>query len=676
MIHTHSQNTNKVQTNGVPCGSAPPAPPSTCCDLVCFERPRYFCGHLLTDADLSKEQRYVIEKQKLYHRTLHGDGIVCGLRLTCDPHCKGSILIGEGYAIDDCGHDLVVCESLSFDVIGMLRQKGWLIESVPPDPCKPKEEQPECNVRQCFYVTACYQEEETDFTTPFIAGCRPSVAECEATRVRESVRFDLLSELPKKQGILGDLPERIKACWKLFREGPFAKAITDNKDMLTVVLTGKAVPGDHQKYLDLFCLLRGYLLLYLNKHPDLYNCTIEEDIRNIIFPNRPSDTGHIPGTATHPAAGQNYGNEMKDIYCRLLELAYQHVIACILGETVFPCAEPCAASCVVLGTVEVEHGRVVRVCNCPRDYVWSFASFFQVLVATIYGGLACEVDPHSKDRDDCEEETEHICCRDFELNCEWFLRNLIANPKSAHLASTALPNAIPMMASSLRYAFDFSRPNVFSPGLFVGMDANEAQALLKERGLPGEVKDAPVEAAVLEPHQALIAAILQTPDQPFTLYQSEGRIVEALAELRQPAILDPAERQQIEVKFDQVRKVTDEKVNQLKVELAPKEEVNKIRADLTAKQDGDTREFNALKEQLAAKDKELGDLRRHSEELRKHNEELRSAMDNVRVRIEDIEKRFPPDVTPIDRGGGRGGAAKSKGSKSSRKTPDTGESEE
>src|SRR4029450_9529922 len=88
-----------------PCMPPEREAPSTCCQLVCFERPHYFCGHLLTDDDLTKEQRYVIEKQKLYHRTLHGHGIVCGLRLTCESQCCGRVWVGDGIAIDDCAND-------------------------------------------------------------------------------------------------------------------------------------------------------------------------------------------------------------------------------------------------------------------------------------------------------------------------------------------------------------------------------------------------------------------------------------------------------------------------------------------------------------------------------------------------------------------------------------------
>src|SRR5262245_159648 len=216
MVHTHPATQTPPRTAIAPCPSPTPEPPVTCCELICFERPRYFCGHLLTDADLSKEQQYVVGKHKLYHRSLHGHGVVCGLRLTCDRECEGHVRIDRGYAIDDCGNDLVVCEAASFDVIGRAREKRYLAAEEPCDPCAPEEKPPNCPVTQCFYVTACYAEEETDFTTPFVPGCRPTVSECEATRVRESVRFDLLDALPERNGWLERLEKRLEHCWRLF----------------------------------------------------------------------------------------------------------------------------------------------------------------------------------------------------------------------------------------------------------------------------------------------------------------------------------------------------------------------------------------------------------------------------------------------------------------------------
>ena len=184
MIETRQKTYKKPKSEGCHCSD--PKPDGSCCNLICFERPNYFCGHLLTDTDLSKEQQYVIEKHKLYNRALHGWGVVCGLRLTCgDPECCGSIVIDEGYAIDDCGNDLVVCEPLRFDVVSLLKEKGWIVGDPVYDPCLPEDDQEDCEYTQCFYVTVCYDEEPSDFTTPFVAGCRrcsPSVSQHASAR--------------------------------------------------------------------------------------------------------------------------------------------------------------------------------------------------------------------------------------------------------------------------------------------------------------------------------------------------------------------------------------------------------------------------------------------------------------------------------------------------------------
>src|SRR6516165_6786925 len=112
-----------VSTTEICCRCGCPAATCTCCELLSFERPDYHCGHLLTDADLSLQVRYVVEKNKLRNRTLIGHGVVCGLKLTCDPLCCDHILVHEGYAIDDCGNDIVICETRRWDVIAALKAK-------------------------------------------------------------------------------------------------------------------------------------------------------------------------------------------------------------------------------------------------------------------------------------------------------------------------------------------------------------------------------------------------------------------------------------------------------------------------------------------------------------------------------------------------------------------------
>ena len=106
------------------CGCAPCE--DTCCRLECLVQPRFFCGQLLTDQDLKALLDWTAGKLRLA-RYRHGWGVVCGLEVRCDPKRPSGIIIGPGYAIDCCGHDIIVCEDYRFDV------SPWC----PPQRCEP-----------------------------------------------------------------------------------------------------------------------------------------------------------------------------------------------------------------------------------------------------------------------------------------------------------------------------------------------------------------------------------------------------------------------------------------------------------------------------------------------------------------------------------------------------------
>jgi hypothetical protein len=113
-----------------------------CCELECLVRPNFFCGQLLTDADLSAMVEWT-RKRFALSRYKDGWGVVCGLDVTCGPpdgasaaccdmpaNGKGPFVwLAPGYAIDCCGNDLVVCEPLRIDLSSICRP--------PYDPCDP-----------------------------------------------------------------------------------------------------------------------------------------------------------------------------------------------------------------------------------------------------------------------------------------------------------------------------------------------------------------------------------------------------------------------------------------------------------------------------------------------------------------------------------------------------------
>ena len=70
-----------------------------------LSRPHYFPGKLLTEQDLNQEQTYFIEKFKRHNRSLHGSGVVFGLKVSTD---KGKVKISAGMALDCEGNEIII----------------------------------------------------------------------------------------------------------------------------------------------------------------------------------------------------------------------------------------------------------------------------------------------------------------------------------------------------------------------------------------------------------------------------------------------------------------------------------------------------------------------------------------------------------------------------------------
>ena len=84
-----------------------PGDPTEGVPFPVFSRNRYFVGKLLDASDFNEEQDYVLGKDRLLNRTLHGWGVVAGLEVV--PGDGGSeIVIGPGLAIDGWGREIVV----------------------------------------------------------------------------------------------------------------------------------------------------------------------------------------------------------------------------------------------------------------------------------------------------------------------------------------------------------------------------------------------------------------------------------------------------------------------------------------------------------------------------------------------------------------------------------------
>jgi len=75
-----------------------------------LERARFFRGKVLKPEDLELQQQYFREKLKRHNRSLHGFGILSGLRVSVN---AGQIVVGPGLALDCEGNELVIETSQS-----------------------------------------------------------------------------------------------------------------------------------------------------------------------------------------------------------------------------------------------------------------------------------------------------------------------------------------------------------------------------------------------------------------------------------------------------------------------------------------------------------------------------------------------------------------------------------
>jgi hypothetical protein len=171
------------------CGSSTTAPTSGCgcgggcgcatCQGQVYERPQFFAGQLLTEDDLESLIDYVVAKNRLHNRYLFGDGVVCGLNVTCAPCESGHVTVNPGYALDCCGNDIVVSCPQDLDINQMVRQLMLKLRQADcGDPCAGSSSQktgvanspvnataaapnnPGRGRRYCLYIDYCEQQSD------------------------------------------------------------------------------------------------------------------------------------------------------------------------------------------------------------------------------------------------------------------------------------------------------------------------------------------------------------------------------------------------------------------------------------------------------------------------------------------------------------------------------------
>jgi hypothetical protein len=380
----------------------------SCDSLQCLCRPRFFAGQLVTDADFNRLDRYLVGKDRLHNRYLHGTGVVCGLEVVCNP-CDDTVTVRPGYALGPCGEDIVVCADTSVDVGAMIRAERQA--KARTFDCSPYSNPPndDCDAaEQPWILGICYDEQPSRPVTSLrstagsscgcgggstrTSGCgcgstnggsvRPTAVACEPTVICEGYRFTLIRDTStrkprsdRRSSMGGELAERAKAC------------LTDLSARITTV-PNDPTPEDLVEY----C------------------CVLKADVRDII------DSGNI-----HDC---RLGQRLSDIVCpaanddQVAEKAQQAILAmlaivvdlfreCMCSVLLPPCPESCDDDCIPLATLTVRSSdlRVLDVCNwSSRKFAVTFPTLgywfgwlgFGALLREFVSRLCCPPDKRAR----------------------------------------------------------------------------------------------------------------------------------------------------------------------------------------------------------------------------------------------------------------------------------------
>ena len=347
-----------------------------CGGLECLCRPRFFAGQLLTEDDLNRLERYIIEKNKLHNRYLHGWGVVCGLEVVCNP-CKGFVTVKSGYALSPCGDDIVVCRDAAVNVCDLIQQckeKEWDCDPAWPRPdpiCGDKDEP--------WILYLCYDEKPSRGVTPLQGGsgsaccsscscggssacacggssscgcgckektksggkngCRPSQPasppQCEPTVTCEGYGFRLRKAPLEQPGDLGEWFNRLRKCLSdLAKLQKSVIGLNDANQPATQFLAIKSA------------------LLELMEHHAIYNCDLYQRIVQVELPTPGPEGGVVvPGSTVQ----QNLTLLIRELFRE-----------CFCSTLLPPCPAPVGDNCVPIATLTLnckDGCRLMRICN-------------------------------------------------------------------------------------------------------------------------------------------------------------------------------------------------------------------------------------------------------------------------------------------------------------------------
>lgn len=366
-----------------------------------LERSRYFAGLLLTDAELTTDQHYFRERLRRHNRDLHGWGVVCGLEIGCDPDCAEQIIVHPGHAIDSRGDDIILFRPTPFNWIHYLKERAKQVE---PDcgpyakPSKPVEADSCAGAKREYCLVLSYNEEMTRPQTALMYDTGGKTNRCEPTRIRETVRLDLIERIHIQRQPVSPLLERLCTCIEsVAKDSVLAEIWKKIGDV------NQPEPGYDELY-TLFCTFRDYVQDLYTQNPHNVRCNICTELGSIKFPTR----------------GDNqYYRSLWATFARLYGYVAQYVLDCLCHALLSPCPECEPYQPIILACLTVDGDVLTHICNLARRWYPSpledklmVFRFFQRLLRTNQSEW---IEEYLLD-----DLLEQICCRDMTmLFAEW-----------------------------------------------------------------------------------------------------------------------------------------------------------------------------------------------------------------------------------------------------------------
>ena len=365
------------------CGCCKPG--QTCDGLECLCRPRFFAGQLLTDEDLRRLDHYVVAKNRLHNRYLHGTGSVCGLEVVCNA-CDDTVTVRSGYAIGPCGEDIVVCSDTAVDVGALI--KAHRKQRTKAD-CEPFGRRPveDCEAaRQDWILGICYDERPSRGITTLrdvgACGCscgscggngngngysnghghqedvcscaggrkRATPAQCEPTQICEGYRFVLRKAPPQRVfDPRGGLSSSFGGAAQAQADELGPRVVACLTDLIARMQQLSGVEGSTSELIELCCDLKAELRDIIDTST-VHDCMLGARLSDILCPDASDEEAQ--------------GKALQAIQ-QLILIAIDLFRSCVCSALLPPCSVGSPDDCIPIATLTVRTAdlRVLRICN-------------------------------------------------------------------------------------------------------------------------------------------------------------------------------------------------------------------------------------------------------------------------------------------------------------------------